>query len=794
VPTSTPAPRDIVRIRRERWRVVERLPYPACTALEVQGIGRDNRGIRTRFLLPFEPCQTVPRQALPRHVTAERCRRLLRREIAQALPRPDSLRTAVHATFAPLPFQLEPALAFLGGDTVRALVADGVGLGKTVQAGLLVAELLARQPDAHVLIVTPAPLRAQWQDELSTRFGIRVHAADADSLQRWSIGAAQSIAPWASWSPVIVSIDFLKRPEVLRSLEPLVWDLVVFDEAHHLASASDRHRAASAVARQALGVLLLSATPHHGDDGRWRRLCEIGDINGRFPLRVFRRTHAGVGRPLERRSVWLRTRETRAERHLHQALLAYARRVWREQASPGARLAVLVLLKRAGAGSTAVTRSLIRRRELLALDPAAHRHSQLELPLEDGEDEDDSPDGLLGSPGLAGRADEIGALDALIQLASSRAPRDTGSRGGKLAALVRLVHRTREPLIVFTQYRDSLEEVVEALAPATVAAVHGGLPVVERARALQQFTSGTVRVLAATDAASEGLNLHARCRLVVCLDLPWTPVKLEQRIGRVDRIGQTRRVHAVLLVASNSYEELVAVRLRSRASAASAALEAHGPDSELDVAAAVIGAEPRQPGPSSDAPERQTSALAGLAESEAARVRHTRSLPGPPADADELRPFLSTLNGAHGDTVAGWRITLSDPDGTSAFSTLVGSTWHHAPPASVLPHLSAAMTEHLRRSAPVARLLPPWRRRAASTLRRLRAIGTVLAASQARLAAQLVQRSLFGNSAERGVTPQLQHLAAAQARIRVLARRMRGVSRVQLKDVALAFVLRRRRS
>jgi len=789
-------PGDIVRIRRGRWRVVDRLAYPACTALEVQGIDGDNRGIATRFLLPFEPCETEPRQALPRHVTAERCRRLVRMEVAQAWPRPDSLRTAVRATFRPLPFQLEPALAFLGGHTVRVLLADGVGLGKTVQAGLLVAELLARQPDAHILIVTPAMLRTQWRDELAARFGIHVHAADAESLQRWSSGGSQSRTPWTSWSPVIVSIDLLKRPEVLRSLEPVVWDLVVFDEAHHLASDSDRYRAASLVAGQALGVLLLSATPHHGDDGRWRRLCGIGDIDGRFPLRIFRRTHAALGGVLERRSIWLRTRETTADRLLREALLDYARRVWREQATPGSRLAVLVLLKRAGSGPTALARSLVRRRELLALGTDTHRHDQLDLPLGGEEGEDDGSGSFLGSPGFTGRAEELDALDALIALASSR-PHDCGSGTagrGKLSALARFVWRTREPVIVFTQYRDTLEEVVETLAAATVAAVHGGLSLAERTRALHEFTSGAVRVLAATDAASEGLNLHARCRLIVCLDLPWTPVRLEQRIGRVDRIGQARRVHAVALVAGNSYEELVAARLRDREATALAALAAAGSESELDVAASVIGVEPQWVAPRAGEPEGPAPELAARAQSESARIRYARSTPGLTVDASERRPFQSTVPGMDEQSLSGWRITLSDPDGVASFSTLVGGACGAAPSSSMLPHLSTTMAERLRGSAPVANLLRPWRRRAALALRRLRAVGTVLATSHARLAAGLMQGSLFSNRNQHGVTPQLLHLEAARARLRVVTTRMRGVSRVRLEEVALAFLVHRRRS
>jgi superfamily II DNA/RNA helicase len=146
-----------------------------------------------------------------------------------------------------------------------------------------------------------------------------------------------------------------------------------------------------------------------------------------------------------------------------------------------------------------------------------------------------------------------------LAAAAARAAR----RESKLIVLARLLRRAGEPAIVFTEYRDTLRHVAAALGvPALL--LHGGMTRNERLAAVDRFTSGAGRLLLATDAAGEGLNLHQSCRLVINLELPWSPVRLEQRIGRVDRIGQRRRVHVVQLIARDSAELRVLSRLQVR--------------------------------------------------------------------------------------------------------------------------------------------------------------------------------------------------------------------------------------
>ena len=284
---------------------------------------------------------------------------------------------------------------------------------------------------------------------------------------------------------------------------------------------------------------------------------------------------------------------------MHARLRQYATAVWRERGarSAAACLAMTVLLKRAASSAWALRCSLEHRLALLGggdVQPA-----QPVLPFgdpggADSADADVSP--ALAEPGLDERGRELEWLGRLAEMASAAASGET-----KLTRLLTLLRRAGEPAIVFTEYRDTLDAAVRALAGlAPLAVLHGGLSRAERRDVERAFGVGAVRVLIATDAASEGLNLHARCRLVVNLELPWNPVRLEQRIGRVDRIGQRRRVHAVHLVGRDTAESYVLGRLVARARSIRHSLggeDAIGiADTEL-AAGALDLASPRAPEP-----------------------------------------------------------------------------------------------------------------------------------------------------------------------------------------------------
>ena len=549
-----------MRIRGERWRVVRRLGYGAVAIIDAAGCDATNRTARARFLLPFEPVDRLPAVSSPRVVRPARWRHAARRALAEACPSWASLRAATRANLTLIPFQLEPALALARGEVCRILIADAVGLGKTVQAGLMIAETLQRRPDARAFVISPAGLRQQWRGELQQRFGIEALVLDASGIARAAAELPAEVNPWAVHRVVIASIDYIKRPEVMRSLEALLWDIVVCDEAHNLAGRSDRAAAAAMLGERARALVLLTATPHSGDDDAFGRLCSLGRLGATDPLLMFRRSRLDAAVAGSRRTPLLRVRPTPEETAMHEALMRYARLVWRqsgEEARAGARLAVTVLGRRACSSAASLARSVERRLTLLAGDTESHA-VQPGLPFADTAD-DDEPYAPLGSRGLRDGSEERRHLEHLLACARAAACAES-----KITALRRLLTSIDEPAIIFTEYRDTLQRLAAALGDVETVQLHGGMTLRERAEAVRRFTHGSARLLLATDAGSEGLNLHHRCRLAINLELPWTPLRLEQRAGRVDRIGQTRRVHVVHLVAAGTCEESTLARLVRR--------------------------------------------------------------------------------------------------------------------------------------------------------------------------------------------------------------------------------------
>jgi SNF2 family DNA or RNA helicase len=477
------------------------------------------------------------------------------------------LRAAAAASIEVLPFQLEPALAVVRGLASRLLIADEVGLGKTIQAALILAELQHRGWCERAIILTPAGLREQWAEELARRFQIHASVVDAASLQSLVSTLPVGLNPWAVPPVSITSIDFVKQPEVLRALASLVWDLVIIDEAHQVATAPQRSAFVEQIARRARHVVLLTATPHAGDEAAYEALCGIGAVGRDDPLGCFRRTRADAGQEYTRRIHLLPVRLSDTEMEMHRLLAEYTKRVW-QLAGAGneadLRLVATVLTKRALSSAAALALSVKRRLDALAGMPADPL-AQSALPFDFSFDTDDdlvdaAP--LLASPAFERPGEERAALDRILAAATRASQHER-----KVAALRRLLRRVREPLIVFTEYRDTLmrleaDEAVRSLRRAVL--LHGGLSRHERRLAVQAFISGRADLLLATDAGSEGLNLQRNCRLIVNLELPWNPVRLEQRIGRVDRLGQTRTVHAIHLYAAGTPESRVLAGLVQR--------------------------------------------------------------------------------------------------------------------------------------------------------------------------------------------------------------------------------------
>jgi superfamily II DNA or RNA helicase len=498
---------------------------------------------------------------------------------------PGSLCAAARADVDLLPHQLEPALAVVRHGARRLLLADAVGLGKTIEAGLVLAELRARSALDCVLVLAPPGLCDQWCAELAGRFGMETVVADAGWLRSLRPVLPASINPWSVPGVRVASLDFAKRPEVRRSIERVPWDAVIVDEAHIAAGDSERRAAAHAFAARARFVLLLTATPHSGDHQAFHALCGIGALSGDDPVCMFRRNREEAGISRKRRVHLHRIEPAATERAVRRQLDDYIRTVWARRTGPegrDARLAMIVLLKRSLSGMGPLHRSLVARLERLGVAPEP---ADVQLPLlwDEDDEADAEPAGVLGASGFDSEHEERRVLCVLADNAAAAAAHDSKQR-----ALIGILRRVREPAIVFTEYRDTLE-ALRGVAGADTVVLHGAMDRFERAAAVGRFNGGGARVLLATDAAGEGLNLQPRCRLVINLELPWNPMRLEQRIGRVDRIGQHRTVHAINLVASGTAEPDILARLARRLDRARTAVGAIedvlGPNDESVVAA-----------------------------------------------------------------------------------------------------------------------------------------------------------------------------------------------------------------
>ena len=483
------------------------------------------------------------------------------------------------------------------------------------------------------------------------------------------------------------------------------------DEAHNLTMGSARRTAVHGVARRSLRVLLLTATPHAGDTAGFAALCSIGATSAGEPLVVFRRSRRDAGVASPRRSVMLTVRPFPPELTLHRLIDRYTTAICRDARARGdsrARLLAVVLKKRALSSAASVGLSIRRRMDLLAGAPQSR---QLLLPL--GEEEplaDDVDDQTLAAPGLGDPTLEWRLLERIAR-AAGRAAAES-----KPAFLLRMLRRMREPAIVFTEYRDTVARLHELLTAAghDVTLLHGGQALAERAHAQARFNAAG-GVLLATDAASEGLNLHERCRLVVHYELPWTPARLEQRAGRVDRIGQRATVHEVLLVAGHPAERLVLGPLARRAARARSALgvtsRALDRLAESAVADAVLDGVPLGD-PAVDAPPPTVSCdLRAEAEVEAARLverrewaaRSAQSLQREGSDTGVLITRMRRRPGRRAAWI--YDLRLSSPDGRIEHHELIAVRGHEGPNVTaVLAHLAAhiqavrAMHARVRRS------------------------------------------------------------------------------------------------
>ena len=523
----------------------------------------------------------------------------------------------------PLPHQLEAVYEYLLKlPTVRFLLADDAGAGKTIMAGLLVRELKLRGLAERFLVVCPANLTFQWQRELREKFDEKFLVLKGGDI-RDQFGVNQ----WLEQKQVITSLDLAKRTEILPGLRQVHWDLVIVDEAHRMSWSPPARK----TARYALGellrdsadhVLLLTATPHKGDPQNFTLFLQLLDRDAyadvksireamdrqRAPFYLRRTKEAMVYFPQRQsNSEWTaqpvftkripRTADFAIdgpEFQLYQEVTRFVKRQSARAAAQGddprARAVgfLMSLYQRRLASSThAMRRSLENRAKRLedGLKRAKDVIRTAPTSVPDPEDIEELEDAererleqLLEAITLTGNAEQVREEIAELLKLAEEAQAVEGSGGeAKLSRLKDIMQdegffdHPDQRLLLFTEFKDTLDYLMEQLRGwgFSVGCIHGGMKPGSRDEpgtrlyTEQQFREGTIQVLIATEAAGEGINLQC-CHILFNYDIPWNPNRLEQRMGRIHRYGQRHDCLIFNFVATNTIEGKVLQRLHQK--------------------------------------------------------------------------------------------------------------------------------------------------------------------------------------------------------------------------------------
>lgn len=515
----------------------------------------------------------------------------------------------------PLPHQIHALSRAISGDRVRYLLADEVGLGKTIEAGLVMRELKLRGLVRRILVVSPKGIATQWVAEMQTHFNEQfqlVLGDDIGTLQRLAPGADHRTSAWSMFDQVIVSLDSVKPMDKRRGwtaervaeynrsrFEDLItagWDLVVVDEAHRLGGSTDqvaRYKLGRGLAEAAPYVLLLSATPHQGKTDAFHRLMSLLDDDA-FPdmesvtrdrvapyvIRTEKRKAIDAdGKPLFKPRRTQMAPVAWESRHqlqqlLYEAVTDYVREGYNQALREKKRHIgfLMILMQRLVVSSTRAIRTTLERR-LAALREGEQQASLRLAELENGTEGSESPDDemaeLYDMDGqelldelLKSHVSALQSEGSHVETLLDAAVRcEQAGPDAKAEALIEWIYELQaeenEPdlkVLIFTEFvptQQMLKEFLEARG-ISVVTLNGSMDMEERKQAQDAFRKSH-RVLVSTDAGGEGLNLQF-AHVIINYDIPWNPMRLEQRIGRVDRIGQPKKVRAINFVFEDSVE------------------------------------------------------------------------------------------------------------------------------------------------------------------------------------------------------------------------------------------------
>ena len=496
-------------------------------------------------------------------------------------------------------YQLDPVVSALSMPRVNLLIADDVGLGKTIEAGLVVQEMILRHRVRSVLIVCPSSLQVQWKEEMRDKFGLEFRIIDSEAISQLRRRRGIHVNPWSHFPRLITSIDFLKRERPLRTFRetlpsgdqptyPRAYDLMIVDEVHNVAPSGRGKYATDSMRTLAIRSLaphfehkmFLSATPHNGYRESFAALLELLDSQ-RFARAItpnrnqldavmVRRMKSelmlrwdGSRRFAERVVKHLEVPYTDEERQTHRALKEYSELRLKHATSDGERMAaefVLKLLKKRLFSSPAAFGITLEKH--IATVGGRKSTNTVTRDIEDFSDDyaDDEEYEAETGEVVSSVSQVLSPLSveekSLLRQLSEYAVKSSLRPDSKAETLIEWLKKTLRPsgkwneerVIIFTEYRATQKWLFDLLAREGFAAdgrlemIYGGMPNDQREPIKAAFQAhpkeSAVRILLATDAASEGVNLQNHCSRLIHYEIPWNPNRMEQRNGRVDRHGQ----------------------------------------------------------------------------------------------------------------------------------------------------------------------------------------------------------------------------------------------------------------
>ncbi|WP_181685981.1 DEAD/DEAH box helicase [Halorhabdus salina] len=481
------------------------------------------------------------------------------------------------------PYQVQAAHEILSSYDHRYLIGDEVGLGKTIEAAIVIEELVARGRAERVLIVTPAPLTVQWQQEMQEKFDRDYIIYDRDYVD-----AKRQASPnqnvWKQDDRIITSIDFAKQDDMLAALKNLdeEWDVAVFDESHHLTARrrndnaiekTDRYRAGDAVATNSDGLIFLTGTPHKGKTDQFYFMVSLLDpyrfrdeyditpdkLDDLMIRRLKEDMYEEDGTPMfpEKNIKTLPVNFTEEETQLYDDVTEYISEYYNLASradNDAAGFAMVIYQKRLVSSIHAIRKSLKSRMESIqagGVDPDELSSLVKNLLPQYREDPDMLTDAQrerveeeLEGLAVSNDPEKIKQEYEIVQDLYQQAKRiDVDSKAEELRDFVEgiLEKDPEEKILVFTEYTDTLEYLRDRVfSNRDVAEVYGDLSQERRRRELKKFEN-EANIMLATDAAREGLNLQF-AHIMVNYDLPWNPTRIDQRMGRLHRYGQENTV------------------------------------------------------------------------------------------------------------------------------------------------------------------------------------------------------------------------------------------------------------